>query len=128
MRLKAVRGRWWPWSMTAFLCVLLAVVVFVGFEALDLDGSNQQRPSAGAAIGAESASTALEELQPPSYSVPAVQGRVPPCLDHRLPPDAGKHFRSLHGESVLARLDQARPRSLLRREPLPPMTLSDEPT
>jgi hypothetical protein len=126
MRLRAIHGRWSPYSEGVFLCLFLAMVVFIAFEVLDLDGSNLQGLSA-VAIAAESAPTDLEKLLPSSHSVPESQSRVPACLDHRLPPEAINHLSPLDGKSLLARLDQTRPRSCLRRETQSTVSRSDDP-
>lgn len=103
------------------------MVVFIAFEVLDLDGSNLQHPSASTTIAAEPALADVEELLPQSHSVPAAQSRVPLCLDPRLPSEAVKLLCSLGGNSLIARLDQARPRSFIRHETPPPTPLSDDP-
>jgi hypothetical protein len=103
------------------------MVVFIAFEVLDLDGSNLQHLSASTAIAAEPALADAEELLPQSHSIRAARSSVPPCLESRLPPEAVKLLCPLDGNSVIARLDQARPRSFLRHEIPPPTPLSDDP-
>ena len=127
MKVKALQGRRCPCWETVFVCVFLAMVVFIAFEVLDLDGSDLQHPPAGATIAAEPAPTDVEELLPSSQSVPPAQSESPRCLDHRLPPEAVKHLYPLDGNSLIARLDQARPRSFLRRETPPPIPLAADP-
>jgi hypothetical protein len=127
MRLREIQRRWCPCSGIVFVCVFLAMIVFIAFEVLDLDGSNLQYPPASAAIAAEPLSTDVEELLPPSHSIPAAQSRVTPGLDPRLAPEAVKHLCHLDGNSLIARLDQALARSFPRRETPPPAPLSDDP-
>ena len=127
MRSRAMQGRWRPCSGTVFACVFVAMVVFIAFEALDVDGSNLQHPPAGATVAAEPASTDVEELVPLSHAVPMSQSRVPAFLDHCCPPEAVKHLYPLDKNTLIARLDQARPRSFLRRKTPPPSPLSDDP-
>jgi hypothetical protein len=127
MRLRAIRGRWRPCSGIVFVCVFMATVVFIAFEVLDLDGSNLQGRSAGVAIAAEAAPTDVEELLSSSHAVPMSQSRVPAFLDHCCPPEAVKHLYPLDKNTLIARLDQARPRSFLGRKTPPPIPLSDDP-
>jgi hypothetical protein len=127
MRLMAGQRRWCPCSGIVFVCLFLAMTVFIAFEVLDLDGSNLQNPLASTAIAAEPAPTAVEKLLPPSHAIPAAQSRVTVCLDPRLTPEAGKHPCHVDGNSLIARLVQAHPQSFARRETTQPAPLSDEP-
>lgn len=103
------------------------MLVFIVFEVLDLDGSNLQPPAASTAIAAEPAPTDVEELLPPTHSIPAGQSKVMPCPDPRLAPDMVKHLCDLDGNTLITRLDRAHARSLPRRETSPPASLSDDP-
>ncbi|HYA02198.1 MAG TPA: hypothetical protein VEI04_03705 [Syntrophobacteria bacterium] len=127
MRLREMQGRRCPWSGIVFICVFVAMVVFIAFEVLDLDGSNLRQPPASTTIAAEPALADVEELLPQSDSVPAAQTGVSLGLDLRLPPEAVKLFCPSGRNGLIARLDQARPRSFLRHETPPPTPLSDDP-
>jgi hypothetical protein len=127
MRLREMQGRRCPCSGIVFGCVFVAMVVFVAFEVLDLDGSNLQHAPASTTIAAEPALADVEELLPESHSVPAVRSGVSPRLDPRLPPDAVKLLCPLGGNSLIARLDRTRPRSFPRHETPPSTPLSDDP-
>jgi len=127
MRSGEIQRRWCPCSGLVFVCVFLAMIVFIAFEVLDLDGSNLQHPPVGTAIAAEPSPTDVEELLPPSHSIPATHGRVTPCPDPQLAPQAVKPLCHLDGNSLIARLDRAYARSFPRRESPPPTPLSDDP-
>jgi len=127
MWLRAIQRRWCPCSGIVFVCVFLAMVVFIAFEVLDLDGSDVQHLPGSAAIAAEPTLADVEQILPQCNSVLAAHSRVLPCLDPRLRPEAVKLLRPLGGISLIVRLDQARPRSFLRRETSPPTPLSDDP-
>jgi len=126
MRPREIQERRCLCWRVVFICVFLAMVVFVAFDVLDLDGSSLQHLPASTAIAAEPTLADVEERLPQSHSVPAAESRVPLCLDPRVPPEAVKDLCPLGGNSLIARLDQARPRSFLRHEPSPPSS-SDDP-
>jgi hypothetical protein len=123
---REIQGPQFPCWRLVFVCVFLAMVVFIAFEVLDLDGSSFQHLPADTTIAAEPAPADVEQLLPEGHSVPGVQSRVAPRLDTRRRLEAVKLLCPSGERSLIARLDHLRPRSFLRHE-TPPTPLSDDP-
>jgi hypothetical protein len=126
MKLKDIQKRRFPGGWVVFVCVFLAVGVFITFEVLDLDGSNFQRPLPDSVIVAEPTSADVEQLLPQALSAPGAQSSVSLSLDLSLPPEPFEVCSRSGINGLRARLNHALPRASLRHEPSP-TAFSDDP-
>ncbi len=118
------RSRGW-WGV--FLCACLAMGVYIGFDVLDLDGSEVRNPLPGNAIVAEAAGGEAERFLTQDLSIPEASK---PVFAQAVPPSASTSPRLTSGWSLSTvgpQLERIRPRVSLRQETTSPTSTAGDP-